>query len=197
VDVYQLGQPNIVQSFDCCPILHGAAQIRNIGLFGCSDGVLLLKKQGDNFEAIKLNHPANTLSRTRVGLFATHPNSPFVLGNFGQGLALIDPEQATLRVLPLPAQPLKFSFDETGVTVVVLTHDGILHHLDLPTGGVIATQKAVTAVDPPTGPDGKARPTFTLGAEQVYLIEPSENQLKAVNLTTMQLGRVCKLSENT
>ena len=149
------------------------------------------------FEAVKLDNPADAPARTRVGLFATHPKSNYVLGNFGHGLALIDLETETMRILPLPAHPLKFSFDNWGETAVVLTHDGTLHRLALPAGEIMTSKAIAAAVEPPKGPDGKARPTFALGADRVYIIEPDANSLIAVNLPDMQIVQALELSDKS
>lgn len=180
VDVYRLGQPDMLQTFDCCPVLHGAAQVDNIGLFGCGDGVLLVKKQGDELIPVKLDNPPDAPPRVRVGLFATHPATSLVLGNFGQGLSLIDPVDNTLTILSLPHHPLKFAFDASGQAALALTTDGALHHLEL-SGQVTKSAAVVEAVEPPKGPDGKPRPAFALAHDTLYIVSPQQNVLLQVD----------------
>jgi hypothetical protein len=183
VDMYRGGQ--IIQSFDCCPVLHGAAQVGTTALFGCGDGVLLLKQQGDSFKAVKLDNPKDAPPRTRVGLFATHPKNALVLGNFGHGLAVIDPNNETMRILPLPAHPVKFSFDAAGETVLVLTTDGVLRRLSLANGDMLAAVPVVQEIEPPKGPDGKPRPAFALNHDRIYVAAPDEEILMALDAATM------------
>lgn len=183
VDIYRIGEMEIIQSFDCCPVLHGAAQVGQTAAFGCSDGVLLIRKVGDTFESVKLVNPSDAARRMRVGVFATHPSLPMLLGNFGDGLVVIDVANASMRILPLSAHPLKFVFDLSGETILTLTTEGILYRLDSASGAVMASVQVAQTVEAPKGPDGKPRPTFTLGREAIYIVSPDEHRLTEVDLT--------------
>jgi len=180
VEVYRWGEDEPIQTFDCCPMLHGAAQVGDTALFGCSDGVLLLKPDGDHFVAKKLRNPPDTPDRVRVGLLTTHEASGFAAGNFGQGLALIDPTEETMRVLPLSDYPLKFSFDTSGEYLHVLTSDGFLQRRSLKRDEHKALQ-VVQPVAAPKGPDKKARPTFASDGDWLYITDPAQQKLLRVS----------------
>lgn len=193
VDVYRIGSPEIIRSFDCCPVLHGAAQVGETAAFGCSDGVLLIRKEGDRFEGVKIDNPPDTPRRARVGIFASHPSQPTLLGNFGDGLALIDIPTASMRVLPLPSHPLKFTFDSSGEAILVLTTEGILYRLRADSGEIVANVSVTDPVEAPKGPDGKPRPTFMLGADAIYVVSPDEQLLTEVSSDNFIVERTCAL----
>lgn len=195
VDVYRIGSREIVQSFDCCPVLHGAAQVGETAAFGCSDGVLLIRKTGDTFEGIKIDNPPDAPKRTRVGIFAAHPSQPLLLGNFGDGLALIDLANASLRVIPLPSHPLKFAFDPSGDTILTLTTDGLLYRLDAASGDILSSLPVTQPVEAPKGPDGKPRPTFSIGTDSLYVVSPEEQRLTEVSLATFTIARTHALTD--
>ena len=183
VEVYRRGETEPLQTFDCCPVLHGATQVGTTALFGCQDGVLMLKpaSNGSGFTMTKLNNPEDAPERVRVGLFATHPESHLAIGNFGEGLALIDTGADTMTTFSLPDKPLKFCFDPAGEHILALTSDGTLQQLSL--NGDVQTAVPVTEpVAPPKGPDKKARPTFTIDEEHLYLIEPDNQELVKIAL---------------
>ncbi len=184
VEVYRWGDAEPVQTFDCCPMLHGAAQVGDIAFFGCSDGVLLLKPDGDHFVAKKLPNPPDTPDRVRVGLLTTHEASGLAAGNFGRGLALIDPAEETMRVLSLSDYPLKFSFDTSGEYLYVLTSDGLLQRQSLKSD----EHKAVQVVQPvaaPKGPDKKARPTFASCDDWLYVTDPEQQKVMRVSASNL------------
>lgn len=131
IEVYRRGDSTVLSTFECCPMLHGATQIDNTALFGCSDGVLLLKHTENDFVMSKITNPKDTAERIRVGSFATHPNQSLVLGNFGHGLAVIDTKTETMTIVPLSDYPLKFSFNSLGEQILILTADGNLQSLNL------------------------------------------------------------------
>jgi hypothetical protein len=88
-------------TFDGCPGLHGQATLGNAVAFGCSDGVLIVEvRGGGTFAANKIGNPAGSPEGARVGVLASHPASPVMVGNFGQGIAIIDPARAASRRWP-------------------------------------------------------------------------------------------------
>ncbi|PJF41827.1 MAG: hypothetical protein CUN55_11275, partial [Phototrophicales bacterium] len=152
VIAYQLDNMEKLLEFNGCTALHGAAQIDNIAIFGCKDGVLLIQKESDTLVSVQIANPSNTSSQNRVGIIATHPKSKIAVGNWGTGLALIFPQEKTMKIINLPAHPLKFSFDDAGDFVLVLGHDGYLYELDLE-GNIIRRSQLLDAVIPPKGRD--------------------------------------------
>lgn len=190
VEVYHQGK--LTQIFDCCPMLHGLAQIDDTAIFGCSDGVLLLKYADEKFTASKISNPDDTPVRVRVGLFATHAQQKVVAGNLGHGLALIDIASETMRVINLPDHPLAFRFDTTGECLFALTSDGLLHRLSLSTDELDSIQVTLS-VAAPKGPDGKIRPGFTIHDNSIYIISPDECALLEVSADDLTVKNHLKL----
>ncbi|HVU14066.1 MAG TPA: hypothetical protein VHD90_22460 [Phototrophicaceae bacterium] len=194
VDVYRIADGQWVQSFDCCPVLHGAAQIGQTAAFGCNDGVLLIRKIGDTFDGIKLDNPPDAPRRARVGIFALHPSQPLLLGNSGAGLALIDVAQAIIRILPLPAHPLKFTFDRSGAAILTLTHEGTLYGLDPTSGKIVASVSVTQPVEIPKGPTGGPHPTFAIGDDAIYVAAPDEQRLTVID-ASFSIGQTLSLND--
>jgi DNA-binding beta-propeller fold protein YncE len=181
VEVYSRGGRRIT-SFAGCPRLHGQAVLGSTVAYGCADGVLLLEQRGSGFVSRKLANPAGTPERVRVGTLVAHPQHPFFIGNFGQGLARID---AAIRPLPLPANPVRFGFDKDG-QLVVLTADGRLHTLEAATGRVLASLQVLKPIA--AGTD-TIRPALALGDGMAYLTNPAAGEILEVDLAQMQLKR--------
>lgn len=196
VDIYKIGETDVLAHFDDCPVLHGAAQTESGALFGCTDGVMLIRRAGDTFTGVKILNPPDTPTRVRVGLFATHPSRDVALGNFGEGLAFIDPAAETMTALPLPGHPIQFAFDPSGEAALVLTAEGTLYRLALPSGEVTASVPVTAPVDPPRGPDGKPRPGMTVSEGYAYVASPAESALFEVSLDSFSVTRKVAIEGN-
>lgn len=184
IDVYRVDDGSLVESFSRCLQLHGAAQKGNNALFGCNDSVMIIRKEGDTLTQIKVTNPGEEPRQNRVGLFAEHPANPLLLGNFGEGIALIDPEAAQMRVAPLPAHPADFDFDFDGKTALALTTDGWLRRIDLATGEQVTQVEVMAEVEVRRGPSTHARSGFTVGSEGIYLLVAEENRLAVLDSET-------------
>ncbi|WP_337868407.1 hypothetical protein [Meiothermus sp.] len=182
VEVFSQGGQKIT-TFSGCPRLHGEAALGNRIAFGCSDGVLLLERQGNGFVSRKLPNPAGALQNARVGTLVSHAKYPFFIGNFGQGLVRVDNQ---LSVYPLPANPVRFGFDKNGV-LVVLTADGSLHTLEAPTGKVTASLK-ISAPITASG-EGAVRPGLALGDGKAFVTLPDKGEVLEVELAEMVVKR--------
>jgi|YNPBryunderm2012_1023409.scaffolds.fasta_scaffold03045_5 outer membrane protein assembly factor BamB len=172
-----------ITSFGGCPRLHGQAVRGNLVAFGCDDGVLLLERRGNGLVSRKLNEPAGTPERVRVGTLVSHDKYPFFIGNFGQGLVRVDER---LTVYPLPANPVRFGFDKAG-QLVVLTADGSLHTLEATTGKVIKSLKVSEPITA-TG-EGAVRPGLALGDGKAFVTLPDKGEVLEVELADMTIKR--------
>jgi len=182
VEVFSRGGQKIT-SFSGCPRLHGQAVLGNRIAYGCSDGVLLLERQGNGFVSRKLPNPAGAPPNARVGTLVSHAKYPFFIGNFGQGLVRVDSQ---LSVYPLPASPVRFGFDKEGV-LVVLTADGSLHALEAPTGRVL---KSLKVSEPFTlSGEGVVRPGLALGDGKAFVALPDKGEVLEVELSSLEIRR--------
>ncbi len=182
VEVFSRGGQKIT-SFSGCPRLHGQAVLGNRIAYGCSDGVLLLERQGNGFVSRKLPNPAAAPQNARIGTLVSHGKYPFFIGNFAQGLARVDSQ---ISVYPLPANPVRFGFDKDGV-LVVLTADGSLHTLEAPTGRVL---KSLKVSEPFTlSGEGVVRPGLALGDGKAFVALPDKGEVLEVELSSLEIRR--------
>ncbi|MEO1186603.1 MAG: hypothetical protein AAFX46_18805 [Cyanobacteria bacterium J06636_27] len=136
----------------------------------------------------KIDNPPDTPTRVRVGIFSTHHATMHVLGNFGQGIVVINTDEGTMQVISLTESTLKFSFDTTGQSILALTADGNLSRLSL--SGELHYQMNISdAVSPPKGPDKKARPTYTVNTNTIYVIDPEKQILSEINQDDLSIKR--------
>ena len=143
VDIYERGGA-LVQSIEGCPGLHGAGHSGDSVVYGCEDGVLLIQANGSEFSSSKLPNPADAPEDMRVGTVAAHEDSPVMVGNFGEGVVVIDPAAETLTPVALSANPLGMTFAD-GETLIALTADGQLHALEPASGEVVTSVQVMGA----------------------------------------------------
>ena len=173
---------NPIATFGGCPGLHGQAVLGDTAAFGCSDGVLLVGAAGGTFTAHKVANPAGSPENARVGTLAADPGSPNLVGNFGQGIALVDPVARTLTPVALPAAPAGMRFAEHGEKLLVLTLDGFLHALDPATGAVLGS---VEVLEPWT--QGAPRPSFTHLGDHAFVVDPVHRAVWVVDLDHLEV----------
>jgi hypothetical protein len=138
--------------------------------------VLLITLENGELQADKLVNPRGSPEGARVGTIRAHASSPVLVGNFGAGLALIDPVNQTLTTIALPGIPLAFAFDHHGEHIVVLTRDGALHVLELD-GEIVASLEVVAPFDPDAPRSGLA-----VSWAAVYVSSPSTGEILEVHV---------------
>jgi hypothetical protein len=185
VVAYDITNGEQIDQLDCCPVLHGATQLGQTALFGCGNGVLCIQVNGCSLSASKINNPPDSPKKVRVGLFADDPQQEQVLGNWGSGLMVIDPNEMRMQPLKLSDHPLKFAYDATGNCVLILDTAGNLHKADPVAREIMQTVHLFSAVSTPKGPDKVARPSFAHDERFVYAIAPNEKYLAAVAVATL------------
>jgi|GEM_PF-313970 len=181
VRVYDRNEQQVA-SFEGCPGLHGQATLTGVAAFGCSDGVLLVEAHADgSFEAHKVANPPGSPEGARVGTLASHPTSPVMVGDFAQGVAIVDPSARSLTPVSLPALPMAMRFDDAG-TLIVLTGDGALHALDALSGEVRASVHVTGA-----WVQGQPRPSLALYDDHAFVSDPAHGALWVVDLDHMEV----------
>ncbi len=186
IDVFERKTGKLQQTLEGCPALHGEAMHSSGMYWGCGDGVMLVKRDGEKFSATKIANPAGTPANTRVGTLAESSKHNFVIGNFGKGIAFVDPTKAVLEIMALPANPVKMEFLENGV-LIVLTVDGNLHSLDVTKRSVIASVNVTPAVR--TTGEGIVRPSFAIMQDRVFVTNPEQGIIVEVNTSKMSVAR--------
>lgn len=185
IDVYN-PEGRKLQSVAGCPRLHGEAVWGNYALFGCQDGVMLTERFGVGISSRKIANPTGWPANARVGTVVSHEKSPYFIGNFGQGLVWVNPKEASMTPLALPAAPVRFGFDHDGL-LVVLTADGNLHTLSVAERKVVASLSVVPPVT--TGGEGAVRPALALGEGKAYVSNPANGEIVEVDLSSMKVLR--------
>jgi ABC-type Zn uptake system ZnuABC Zn-binding protein ZnuA len=179
---------DILQSFPECPGLHGEAAFDHDAVaFGCSDGILIVERDGEAFTSRKIANPtANPDLRT--GTLYYMEGAQFLLGNYGRNaLVRIDPAAGTSEVI-LDAGQRIWSFQYHGEDpskAVALTIDGNLHVIDIATGEIEGTVQVVDPFLPPASGRSAARPFFITNGHMAYVSEPLPGDVRAVDLETM------------
>lgn len=173
-------------SSDECPGIHGEAAARGGALvFGCEDGLLLVKGK----RITKVDAPDDY---GRIGNQAGSEESPFVLGDYKtdpdaelerpKQVSVTDTRDGSLRLVDLPAsysfRSLERGPDGEGV---VLGTDGRLHLIDMAKGEV---SRFVDVVDEWTEPTDwqQPRPTVHVQDGTAYVTDPASKELHLVDL---------------
>ena len=185
VDIYRRSGEQVTTIEDC-PGLHGKGMAGDLIVYGCEDGVLLIRVTEDNFEDTKLANPANTPEDVRVGTVAAHEDSEVMIGNFGAGIVIINPTTGTLSPVELGTNPLQMAFAD-GETLVVLGDDGQLYLLEPDSGETLSSIQVMDAPD--LEAEGVVRPTLIVRGDFVYVSDPSTQQLHEVALADLSLRR--------
>ena len=175
-----------VASSDECPGVHGEAAAQGGALvFGCEDGLLLVKDD----DITKIDAPDDY---GRIGNQAGSEESPFVLGDYKTDpdaelerptrVSITDTRDGSLRLVDLPAsysfRSLERGPDGEGV---VLGTDGRLHLIDMVKGEV---SRSVDVVDEWTEPTDwqQPRPTVHVQDGTAYVTDPASKELHLVDL---------------
>lgn len=123
------------QTFDeTCPGLHGSFTTEEGSVFGCSDGVLVIK-EGDNhaFTATKIANIA-AIGDSRIGSFSGYAESHLVAGWAGDNLFAIDLENMNMELVDWNGAAEDVTKNNaqmaaTGEFLLVLDSTGTLHIL--------------------------------------------------------------------
>ena len=127
-----------VERFDAeCPGLHGSFSSARHTVFGCSDGVLVVTQEHDQFVATKLDNPSSLAEGVRIGSFVGSKRSDRIVGIAGQQqLFAIDADAGKITSIDWTTDRLRRaqSFDRDGATLMVLDDLGMVHLLDAEQG---------------------------------------------------------------
>ncbi|MGE2731242.1 zinc metallochaperone AztD [Mycolicibacterium vaccae] len=187
VEIRDAADRRVVANEDC-PGVHGeAAAHGGVLTFGCEDGALIVRGN----EIRKVNSPD---AYGRIGNHAGSPHSTIVLGDYKtdpdaeierpRRFALIDTENATLRVVPIDASYSFRSLDRGPAgEAVILGTDGALHVYDPVTAQGTAR---IEVIDAWTEPERWQAPMPNLHVQggTAYVTDPAARRLVAVDMAT-------------
>jgi hypothetical protein len=185
-----------------CPGPHGEARTGEVVAFACEDGILLITQEGDQFVGELLAYPAaqvtsGTAAATpqtaeadsvRSSLLAWHGEENPIVGNYGDGLLLIDPIGKELSTVSLGAIALWMTFDRQGDRLITLTDDGRVHSVAVADGSIEWMTEAATAYSSFPPDDAIALyPFIAVSDRSVYVPNPTVGTIVEVRLANGEI----------
>ncbi|ORA26047.1 hypothetical protein BST13_32385 [Mycobacterium aquaticum] len=198
VQILDAQQRQIADSTEC-PGVHGEGAAQDAVVFGCENGVLVVR--GNQITKV----PAPTPGYARIGNVAATQAHPVVLGDYKVDKAaklerptrvsLIDTRTNSVRLVDLPAS---YSFRSLARgqfgEMIVLGTDGRLRFLNPDTGAVIG-ELAVTEpwVESTTWQD--PRPAVSTLGSVAYVTDPATRTVTAIDIPTRTVLRKATVTQ--
>lgn len=117
-----------------CPGLHGSYSNAGYTVFGCTDGVLVVRQDGDTFTAGKIANPAGLGEGVRIGTITGNGHYDKFVGIASPGhLFEIDPAAGSITRINWAEGRTRraHALDAEGENLLVLDDTGSLHILDV------------------------------------------------------------------
>lgn len=203
VNAYNATTGALVDSARNCPGLHGNGGTRNVVVFGCADGVLVVG-MGTNgrptFSKVAFDAGANW----GVGTVWGRWDSPFVLVRAGirgqpvstatRRLGIYDAVSNQMRGFTLPDNDIDWTADLTwdGRTAVVLGRTGSLYFVDANTRTLTGRLNNVVAPMPTSGTFPTPSLAFAEGV--LYLSSPTTGEVLEISLASASPSIARRLS---
>ncbi len=172
---------------ELCPGLHGSFQGPDWTVFGCTDGVLSIKQDGDKFTASKLANPAGLAEGIRIGTIkGSHGHDKFLGLTRTQQAFLIDPAAASMEEIHWKSGPeisyLAYGVDHHQEHFLMLDSAGELNVFEIKQDFTFITRFKLFDVVPTL--TGKQRFVMTSSGSNhhVYISNPVDKQLLVVDL---------------
>ena len=183
---------------ETCPGLHGSAQNEAEIAFGCTDGVLLITQNGDEFTASKIANPDTFTGSTRIGtLLGHHTQAGFVGIASGQFFAVAEDSITTIDWIDPDATTTPaatgYGFAEEGELFVILDNQGAITLLDTENWSVINRIQAITS-NISALPEGSRFELALTPGHIVYVSDPIANQIKQINLDHGEVSDTIQLT---
>lgn len=176
-------------SFDGCPGVHGAATKGDAAVFGCRDGVLIVKYDNGTFSSTKAAPPSDVPEGARVGTLRAHRESAVFLGNLGgEDLSRIDPAAGTITRIALPGAHVAWDWDATGTRAVVLLADGSLHLVNVASGDIVASRSNVVPAYDLAATPRPTRPVLAADPRAIYVTSPTKGEIVEVLVHELKIN---------
>lgn len=193
VDLYQRGASGwqMVQRFDArCPDLHGSYSNATHSAFGCSDGVLVIAQNGNQFAASKIANPPGMPEKARIGTIAGHHKLTKFIGLASPGLVFeVDPARAAITPITWAEGRTRraHSFDRTGKHFVLLDDTGTTHWLEAAANWRVAKTLPVVASMPTAAPFPTLVPSRSRDA--LYVTDVNAKQIAVLDSATPAVAK--------
>lgn len=116
---------------DACPSLHGSVQTHDFVAFGCGNGVLSIKNEGDTFTSSHIANPTDFVEGQRIGKFIGGEHSDTVIGVSKQGLYTVNLEDGAIAPFAWQAEGitsyLAYGTDASAEHALILDEAGYLN----------------------------------------------------------------------
>lgn len=185
---------HLEQEFDSrCPGLHGSAQNKDYVGFGCTDGVMLLKQNGESFTASKVANTADFTGTMRIGTLEGHEDAAHFIGFAGATVFSVNPVAGTINKVEWQATTgasiIGYGFADHGEKFVLLDSKGALSILNYKgaaaTGAAfeLAGKVQITTADLTTMPTGsQLQLAISAADDKVYVSDPLSKTISTVDL---------------
>ncbi|RVT45670.1 5-methyltetrahydrofolate--homocysteine methyltransferase [Rheinheimera sediminis] len=176
-----------------CPGLHGSAQNKDYVSFGCTDGVMLLKQDGETFTASKVAHTADFTGTMRIGTLEGVEDAPHFIGFAGATVFSVNPVAGSLNKVDWQgatgANIIGYGFADHGEKFVLLDSTGALSILNYnaaaATGAAfaLANKVQITTADLTTMPTGsQLQLAISAADDKVYVADPLSKTVSTIDL---------------
>lgn len=200
VSVRSMPSGDEITSFEGCPGLHGEAHAAGgvVG-FGCSDGMLVVEREGSTATSVKVPNPDGLPEGSRTGIVHGHESVPYLVAHFSGpdgniGPYVYEPGAGAFTRMDLPgSSPWSFgyAFSPEARELLALSEDGTLHVFD---GQTRALRGSVAGVTSGAAGEGFANPRIAAGAHFAYVSDPAAKTITEVRLDTREITRTWTLN---
>ncbi|MEH6449354.1 MAG: hypothetical protein V7765_11840 [Oleispira sp.] len=188
------GDYDAVERFtERCPSLHGAFSTEDASVFACSDGVLVIRQNGEQFTAEKIANPVGMAEGVRIGGFSGFADSNLLAGWARGALYAVNLDDSSIALVDwtggTAAEYSTAKMDDEGEILMVLNKTGGLHLLDATDNFKHLIEiKALSALPVfEDGSHGRVSIVSSKSSEDVYITDAVNNQLVVVNLEHQEL----------
>lgn len=196
VDVRSIATGQVVQSFATqCPGLHGEAATPNATAWGCTDGILILRRTGSAWASQKVPYTGEyAAAGIRSGTLFGHESAPYFVAHMGASkpAARVDVATGALTPITLPGRApgsTGYAFSEDGRSLLALTPAGDLHVLNAATLSLRGTVAGVGVALAGPVPSGTRASFLTAGGRYAYVGNPASGEVVEVSLETLAVTR--------
>ena len=186
------GNYDAVERFEeRCPSLHGAFSTEDASVFACSDGVLVIRQNGEQFTAEKIANPVGMAEGVRIGGFSGFADSNVLAGWARGALYAVNLDNSSIELVDwtggMEAEYSTAKMDDEGEILMVLNKAGGLHLLDATDNFKHLIEIKVLNALPAVEGHASISIASSKSGEDVYIVDAINNQLVVVNLEHQEI----------
>jgi hypothetical protein len=186
------GNYDAVERFEeRCPSLHGAFSTEDASVFACSDGVLVIRQNGEQFTAEKIANPIGMAEGVRIGGFSGFADSNVLAGWARGALYAVNLDNSSIELIDwtggTEAEYSTARMDDEGEILMVLNKAGGLHLLDATDNFKHLIEIKVLNALPVVEGHASISIASSKSGEDVYIVDAINNQLVVVNLEHQEI----------